>query len=607
MESCQPSDSIDPPSSDLDKPLTGGRSETARSSPLLAAAATSTLQLTACGGGDSSSSSGPSTAGTVGPTSSPAITVASAARFLLQASISASTDAIKKITQIGFERWLDSEMEHPNDQSAREFYSSRKFDIVDENNHFQRTRTADYMIWSQLMSGGNGVRKRVALALSEFFVVNVEDLDINWRNLAIGVHWDMLNTHAFGSFRKLLEAVTLSPVMATYLDVVGSQKFNAQTNRSPDENFAREVMQLFSIGLTELNIDGSKKLQAGEIIETYTNEDVIGLARCFAGYHYDYSRTEIISVNASGLKIPSADFLYQNITSDPEKWGFRAVGPSYSLEEKSFLRTTIPAGVGPAETLSIALDTLFNHANVGPFFCKQMIQRLVTSNPSHQYVERVANVFNDNGKGMRGDLKAVFKAILLDEEARSDASLTDPRFGKLREPILRLAQFGRTFGAQSLSGDWTIDRLDRDYDQLGQSPLRSPSVFNFFRPNFVATGTNAERNQMVAPEFELANETSVAGFVNFMQGVIEDRNYATRDVKFSFTVETKLAHDAAALVDHLDLLLTAQQLSSANRSSIITAVESVQIPASNDASARLSRVRIAMLLIIASQDYLIQR
>ncbi len=204
----------------------------------------------------------------------------------------------------------------------------------------------------------------------------------------------------------------------------------------------------------------------------------------------------------------------------------------------------MPANTEGKAALKIALDTLFNHPNVGPFFGKQMIQRLVTSNPSAAYVERVADVFADNGAGVRGDMKSVLAAVLLDNEARSPAGLTDPNFGRLREPMLRLVQWARTCGIGSVQDTWKIGDLSGPNDQLGQSPLRSPSVFNFFRPGYVPPSTAIASAKLVAPEFQLVNETSVGGYLNFMQNVVPN-GFNSKDVIPTYAAEKALVLDPA--------------------------------------------------------------
>lgn len=582
------------------------RDETAGNADLFLGAAL-TISLSGCGeGGGDKSSAPPPTGSPQTPPTTDTLRADQAARFLLHASLSASKAEIDEIISVGFERWLDTAMDYANDLSAREFIENRGFDQIDANQHHGNEKLADYVMWNQLLSGGNGVRKRVALALSEFFVVNIDDLNIRWRHVAIASYWDMLNEHAFGNFRTLLEEVALHPTMASFLDTIGSQKADPATNRQPDENFARELMQLFTIGLVELGSDGQPKGGSAER-ETYSNRDVTELAKCFTGYDFDFSHTEVSTVPGGNWALEHPDFLYSRVTAHPSRWRRPRTDSLHSDEAKTFLGVTVPEGAGATESLRIALDTLFGHPNTGPFFARQMIQRLVTSNPSGGYVERVAKVFADNGRGQRGDLKAVFKAILLDPEARDDKVLSNQRCGKLREPMLRLAQWGRTFNASSVSGDWTIERTDRDYDQLGQSPFRAPSVFNFFRPSFVPAGSNAERNGMVAPEFQIADETSVAGYVNFLQSMIEDRSYSGRDVKVSFEKQIALAHDPVELLDHYDLVLTANQLSTSSRSLILEAIESVALSGSDDDEGKLRRARIGALLVMASPDYLVQR
>ncbi len=295
------------------------------------------------------------------------------------------------------------------------------------------------------------------------------------------------------------------------------------------------------------------------------------------------------------------------MTADPSKWQWPQTESYHAGEAKSFLGTTIPAGTGAAETLRLTLDTLFNHPNVGPFFGKQMIQRLVTSNPSPAYVQRVANVFNNNGSGQRGDLRAVFKAILMDEDALAPATLTDFRFGKLREPMLRFVQWGRTFGARSPSARWEIPNLSDSADRLGQSPLRSPSVFNFFRPGFVPLNSSAASNNLLAPEFQIVNESTVATYVNFMDEAIDGRGWWLGDVRASYTEELAIAHDAPALLDRLDLLLTGKQLAQSTRDTILTALNAEVVTQASDEATKLRRIHIGVLLVMACNNYLIQK
>jgi len=277
----------------------------------------------------------------------------------------------------------------------------------------------------------------------------------------------------------------------------------------------------------------------------------------------------------------------------------------HSTLAATFLGTTIPADTPGAAALKTALDTLFNHPNVGPFFGKQMIQRLVTSNPSPAYVQRVASAFNNNGSGQRGDIGAVVAAVLLDDEARNPRSTEQPTWGKLREPMVRFVQWARTFGVTSTSELWRIGDLGNPATQLGQSPLRSPSVFNFFRPGYVPPSTALAATNSLAPEFQIVNETSVGGYVNYMQGVI--RNGINSDMQPGYAAELALVTDAAALVRRLSLVLTANQLSPATQQLIVTALNATAVTAASTDAVKRNRVAAAVLMVMASAEYLVQK
>ncbi|NQX94748.1 MAG: DUF1800 domain-containing protein [Erythrobacter sp.] len=579
----------------------------------LAVVSTLAIATAACGGGGGGNVGGgpPTGGGTPTPTPPTVLTPdtdAQAARFALRAGLSVTQGDILELRSAGYEPWLDGEINQPIERSAEDFLSGLGFEQVNEDQWFFRSDPADYMIWNQLLTGGNSVRKRVALALSEFFVVSVNNITI-WPSTSIGAYWDILKDNAFGNFRDVLEAITLNAAMGVFLNTLGNQKADPATGRVPDENFGREVMQLFSIGLFDLNIDGTVRTDgAGEPIETYTNEDVTGISKVFTGYNYNYFGNITFSSppDRPNLNIPEARLLRNPMTANPS-FQIPNRGDNHSLEEKSFLGTTIPSGTGAQESLRIAMDTLFNHPNVGPFFGQQMIQRLVTSNPSPAYVQRVAEAFNNNGRGVRGDLRAVFKAILLDEEALSETSLQDPEFGKLREPILRMAQWGRTFGAASDSGFWLMQNLSDRSNRLGQSPLRSPSVFNFFRPGFTPPNSQSAERELLAPEFQLVNETTAASYVNFMERTVDGRGGWMFDVKATYAEELAIVQDTNALIDRLDLLLTGNQLTQATRDTIAGALNAQTVTATSSETAKLAQIHRAVLLVMISTDYLVQR
>jgi uncharacterized protein (DUF1800 family) len=575
-------------------------------SPHVYALPAASLLVAACGGGGGGGSSAgtPPTAQVAKPS-----TDAEAARFILKSSLSVTEAEITNIKSIGYEPWLNAQMDAPVNQTGVAWLSSRGYDQITADNFFDNEYPGDYMIWNQLMSEANGVRKRVALALSEFFVVSLTGLDFSWRAQAIAFYWDQLNSNAFGNFRKLLEDVTLNPAMGYYLSTRGNRKEDPRTGRVPDENYAREVMQLFTIGLYQLNNDGTRKLDANnQPIETYTNSDVTNLARVFTGYNWDFTgNVRTPSVSDPNRMINSTGYVLRPMTIDPTKWEFPSTTSQHSTLEVNFLGTNIPANTDGTVALKTALDALFNHANVGPFFAKQMIQRLVTSNPSTAYVDRVARVFNNNGSGARGDLRAVFKAILLDDEAMNSAGLTAATFGKVREPMLRFVQWGRTFGAASTSGNWRIGNLSDLVSGLGQSALRSPSVFNFFRPGYVPANTAIATNSLVAPEFQLINESSTPGYVNFMTSAIGSTNGVGGDVKAAYTSELAIAHDSTALLDRICLLLAANQITDATKATIKTALDATTVTQTSTTAEKQRRVYMAVLLVMASPDYLVQK
>jgi len=439
------------------------------------------------------------------------------------------------------------------------------------------------------------MRKRFALALSEFFVVSLSPIDGFYPPYVIAGYWDLLCANAFGNFRELLERITLNPAMGFYLNTKGNLKEDSN-GRQPDENYAREVMQLFTIGLQELNADGTLRLDANNNpIETYGQSDITNLARVFTGYDWDFRTTTFTNVAWHDYDVPSTQF-----ASTP----MRFIANNHSTLAATFLGTTIPANTAGPEALRLALDRLFNHANVGPFFAKQMIQRLVTSNPSPAYVGRVAARFADNGAGVRGDLKAVWTAILTDTEARTLPAASDTLSGKLREPIVRLVQWWRTVGVTSTDGDYEIYDLSTSDTALGQSPLRSPSVFNFFRPGYVPPNTAIATANKLAPEFQLHNETTTAGYLNFLQWVTRG---GYNDVKPTYAQLLPIAHDVPAVVAWLNLRLTANQMSDASLTVITNLLTAFNLTAASSENDKLNLLATASLMFLASPEYLVQK
>jgi uncharacterized protein (DUF1800 family) len=341
-------------------------------------------------------------------------------------------------------------------------------------------------------------------------------------------------------------------------------------------------------------------------VETYTNADVTGLAKVFTGFSW-------------GGPDKTDGRFYGGSPQDANRdvIPMQAYPKFHSTSAKTFLGVSIPAQnpADPATSLRIALDTLFNHPNVGPFIGKQLIQRLVTSNPSTGYVSRVAAAFNNNGSGVRGDMKAVIRAILLDPEARTLATAQGNSYGKLREPVIRLANWARAFNASTASTRFAIGDTSSANNALGQSPMKSASVFNFYRPGYVPPNTSAGAAGLTVPEMQITHETSVAGYINYMQGVVPNgpgssSGQAADRVVSAYASELALADTPAALVDRINLLLLANGMKSATRTQIINAVSAITVSTTNTtaaSTARKNRVYLAVLLAMASPEYIVQK
>ena len=553
------------------------------------------LFLTACGGGGGGGGSG---SAPVTPVAAP--TTAEAARLLTQASFGPTTADIDAVRAAGVTGWINQQVGAGNGQSHQTYLESRLAGLVAANpgatlnaNHFYESW------WRQVATGPDELRQRTAFALSQIFVISLADSSIDVRGA--GSYYDTLSRDAFGNFRALLEDVTLHPMMGRYLTFLGNQKEDAAGTRTPDENYAREVMQLMTIGLYELNADGTQRLNAqNQPIATYAPADISGLAKVFTGISW-YSPTPTNSTFFGGNR--DANREVRPMVFYPQY---------HSTSAKAFLGRTIAASttVDVAGDLRVALDTLFNHPNVGPFIALRLIQQMVTSNPSAAYVGRVAAVFNNNGSGVRGDMGAVVRAVLTDTEARDASAAVSPSYGKLREPLIRMTNWIRAFGATSQSGAWLITSTSSN-QSLGQSPLASPSVFNFWRPGFVPPGTTALGSRsLLAPEFQSVDEVTVAGYINTMSSTIDLGIGTSRDVRSAYTAEVAIADNASTLINRIDTLLLYGQMSASLRSTITTAVNAIAIPTSGQAAidaARLNRVKTAILFVMASPEYLAQR
>lgn len=534
--------------------------------------AASSASLAACGGGGSGS---PATEADMSESrilsSTPTSTGVS--RFLSQAAWGGTDAAIADVQSRGYGGWLDYQFTVPSITSNYNWMVSKGFNTQAYALYQNGLQSS---IWRKLISSPGMLRQRMVLALSEIFVVSPIGMPIPYSQFACAGYLDMLEAKCFGNFRQLLESVTLSVAMGVYLNLADNEKGDPTTGRQPDENYAREVMQLFTIGLYMLNQDGTLKLDSkGQPVETYQQSSVEGMAKALTGWRF--------------ISTGSFDVVNNPLVLDPTL---------HSSSEKDFLGVVIPAGTDGNASLKIALDTLFNHPNVAPFFCKQLIQRFVTSNPSPAYVGRISAVFNNNGKGVRGDLQAVVRALLLDSEASATPTTTS---GKLREPMVRLVQWARTFGATSPTDAWNIGDTSDPATQLGQSPLQSRSVFNFFRPGYIPPNTPLATKGLLAPEMQLVSETSVLGYINTMQSIIAQ---GAGEVKSYYANELQYASNASALVARYNLLLAGGQLSATSTQTIVTGISTI---AAGDAWGQLLRVGAAILLVMSSPEYLVMK
>jgi len=523
-----------------------------------------------------------------------------AARLLTQASFGIRTpEEVDALAAEGAEHWLWRQFNMPYalhtsylDLQRKRDYYNRAFDIMS----FEA-------VWRQWLFEDGQLRARVAFALSQIMVIS--NVAGALPACALSSYMDMLNRQAFGTYRDLLGAVTLHPAMGYYLNMLRSRKANEATGTHPNENYAREVLQLFSIGLVQLNADGSTRTGAnGQPLPTYDEAAVKGFARAFTGWSFGGQGN-----GSAGLFDSARIDLEANWTTPMLPFAaMHEAGTKQLLDGR-----VLPAGQSIDKDLNDALDQIAAHPNVGPFIGRQLIQRLVTSNPSAAYIARITAVFNDNGAGVRGDLRAVVQAILLDPEARGDDAVSRERFGKQREPVIRFANLLRALGAStaSTSGRTDLQRMDQGGDTLGQSPLMAPSVFNFFSPNYRHSGVLAQAG-LVAPEFQATTEATVVGLFNAFTHLINWSGYGwdegtgdgggrvNLDIR---SWETLALSNPAACVDKLNVLLFNTQMSDATRATLI---DLIAPGPRNDWGVNV-RIRKALIFAAIAPDFVIQK
>lgn len=566
---------------------------------------------------------GAATAG-FGAGAAPTTAQADAARLLMQATFGPTESEINRVVSLGADAWITDQFNRPasshlaTHQAIHNELAPHLGGNADDLacRFSYACQLSRHDTWWQIgVRGDDQLRQRVAFALSQFFVISEVSDNVGYSQQAISDYYDTLAVHGLGNFRTLLEEVTLHPLMGRYLGMLQNEKADPRTNTEPDENFAREVMQLFSIGLVELNIDGTPKLDTnGNTIPTYDNTRITNLARALTGWNFS---------NATSWWNWEDDVKLPGLISNMTTWRTAQGEIYHDTGAKTLLGgTAVPAGGTAAADLRIALDNLFNHPNVGPFLARHLIQRLVTSNPSPAYVRRVAERFNNNGSGVRGDMRAVVRAVLMDPEARDAAQAQQYGYGKVKEPMLRFSAVLRAFNAEgqavATTGGATTRGLLRNRGigiDMSQSIMGSPSVFNFYRPNFMPTGELRQRGLM-APELQILNEAVAVSSINHFHGRLwqtdsadttiattttDPRFYTTR-YRFNLTTEKALAVAPEKLVDRMNLLLMGGRMPADMRNILIASTYATPM---NDGGG--DRVEDLIFLIASSSQFATQR
>ncbi|MCX6954959.1 MAG: DUF1800 family protein [Verrucomicrobia bacterium] len=577
----------------------------------------------------------------VAPTAPPTVSLANvtavdAARFLTQATFGPTKAEIDSLTGGSIDTWLTAQLALP--------FTSHRTAINDDRNTFGGSNS--YSNWNAIhlpnrqsawfkvsLTAPDQLRQRVAFALSQLLVVSDVALGDDNRSEPLANYYDLLGNGAFGNFRSLLETVTLSPLMGEYLSSLRNSKADPVTGQTPDENYAREVMQLFTIGLQQLQPDGTLALGSdGLPIASYDQNTVTEMAKVFTGFAYP-------STNLTAFRTAGANYFA------PMQL-FPAFHDNTAKNINLTSLTVIPADTSAAagtNDLKLALDALFTHPNTGPFVSKFLIQRLVTSNPSPAYVYRVAQKFANNGSGVRGDLAAVVRAILTDYEARSPAVASNVTYGKLKEPLLRLTGLLRTFGASSTSGRFlgyrntlvdgtlitgttplpavdarlpntsgspTISSSTLVYNALGniaEAALRSTTVFNFYHSDYVLPGPLASAG-LVAPEFEITDDNFAILVPNYLRTFVNGTTTGVAAtiqpyvVTLNTTYEQTLVSNPTALIDHLNNVLCAGSLTSAARTRIVSALAAVPTATTTE-----DRAKTAIFLVLTSPNASVQK
>ena len=549
--------------------------------------------------------------------------LAGASRFLAQSSLGANYEEIEYVSTLGIENWIDEQMNMEN-VPYLEKYKTLYQEIIDyigtvhPDPEVDRSREfLSFAFYTAALTDDDVLRNKTAFALLQIFVIANTNNRLNRRGYGQSDYYDILYDGAFGNFRDMLNDVTLHLMMGYYLSHLNNRKGDPETGTLPDENYAREIMQLFTIGLYELNLDGSYKLdENGEPIPTYDITDVQELAKVFTGLSGGAYDIEAFP-NLDGLPVLPGRTVNQYDMTVPMAMyeQFHETGQKVLVDG-----TILPPNQPGMKDIQDALDVLFNHPNVGPFISIRMIQQLVKSNPSPDYIERIATVFNDNGEGVRGDMGAVVKAILLDPEARDCIWLDDAKNGKLKQPIERLTNLFRAFDIDSPSGRLWFDDRREIGGSIEQAFMASPTVFNFFTP-FYAEDNYVEPNDMVSPEFQILHAVTAINYLNLIEDAIKEVPFPNRTrinpnaprlannngdrpfLNLEDEVGILQTEGISALLDRLSLILCHGQLSD-NTKGIIESALTELINSGDFNPAEI--VENALYFIMASPDYMIQ-
>lgn len=499
-----------------------------------------------------------------------------AARFLMRASFGPTDESIARVMELGYHGWIDEQMS---------LTPSKMRTVMFQNGLTWRASLATVGWWRMANLSPDQLRQRMAYALSQILVVNCETGTVIGDNpITQAYYYDIFVNEGFGSYRNVLEQVTYSPVMGFYLSHLKNRKSDDPVNptRFPDENFAREIMQLFSIGLWELNPDGTRKTDAqGRFIPTYGNETITEMAKVFTGM--SHTRVQNGRVATSFYEIPQGnDYWYPMKVWDEE----HEPGP------KSIINGVELDGTQTGEEeVQATLDALMTHDSMAPFLSRLLIQRLTSSNPSPAYLRRVSRVWNA-ARENPDHLGQVVRAILLDPESLNREP-DDPFHGKVREPMVRFVALARAFSMGDLGT--TFNASPSTFrTEFGQYPMTARSVFNFYSPDF-APDALFRSEEMVSPELQLASLSQLLQSDSRFSLAIDQQRYFNASMDYS--AELLLANDPSALLDRVDLLLTGGTLEPATRGHILTAIQSETNPT--------VRVKTAIYLVSQAMECIV--